>query len=255
MLSVSNNGPAIPKEEARKIFDTFYQVDNGSGKDRKPGFGIGLSLVSLLADKSGGRAYMDTDCTDGCRFCVELPWVKADSTEALPQEEEAEVKSTVSEQESKITLLVVEDNTDILSFIAGQLKSSFRILKATDGKKAIAKLEKHNVDIIVSDIAMPNMDGFELLKEVRENPMTSHIPFVLLSAESSVESKIRGLDSGADAYIEKPFSISHFKAVIDSIINNRKVLMEKFASSPEESLNFSKYGTLDIEWQIGRAHV
>lgn len=248
MLSVSNNGPAIPKEEARKIFDTFYQVDNGSGKDRKPGFGIGLSLVSLLADKSGGRAYVDTDCTDGCRFCVELPWVKADSTEALPQEEEAEVKSTVSEQESKITLLVVEDNTDILSFIAGQLKSSFRILKATDGKKAIAKLEKHNVDIIVSDIAMPNMDGFELLKEVRENPMTSHIPFVLLSAESSVESKIRGLDSGADAYIEKPFSISHFKAVIDSIINNRKVLMEKFASSPEESLNFSKYGTLDIEW-------
>ena len=80
------------------------------------------------------------------------------------------------------------------------------------------------------------------------------IPFVLLSAESSVESKIRGLDSGADAYIEKPFSISHFKAVIDSIINNRRVLMEKFASSPEESLNFSKYGTLDIEWLLSLLH-
>lgn len=78
--------------------------------------------------------------------------------------------------------------------------------------------------------------------------MTSHIPFVLLSAESSVESKIRGLDSGADAYIEKPFSISHFKAVIDSIISNRRVLMEKFASSPEESHNFAKLGTLDREW-------
>lgn len=251
MLSVSNNGPAIPKEEARKIFDTFYQVDNGSGKDRKPGFGIGLSLVSLLADKSGGRAYVDTDYADGCRFCVELPWKKVESagTEALPQEEPEEKSSaTEPEQENRVTLLVVEDNTDILSFISGQLRSSFRVLKATDGQKALAKLEKHNVDVIVSDIAMPNMDGFELLKEVRENPMTSHIPFILLSAESSVESKIRGLDSGADAYIEKPFSISHFKAVIDSIISNRRVLMEKFASSPEESHNFAKLGTLDREW-------
>ena len=252
VLSVSNNGPAIPKEEAEKIFDTFYQVDGGTGKNRKPGFGIGLSLVSLLAEKSGGRVYVDTDYADGCRFCVELPWKKAEGQvmETVPAGDEASTERQVAEEPAgeKVTLLIVEDNNDILSFIAEQLKSSYRVLKATDGQKAMAKIERHNVDVIISDIAMPNMDGFELLRTVRENPMTSHIPFILLSAESSVESKIRGLDCGADAYIEKPFSPNHFKAVIDSIINNRKVLMEKFASSPDESLNFSKYGTLDIEW-------
>ncbi len=252
VLSVSNNGPSIPKEEAEKIFDTFYQADGGAGKNRKPGFGIGLSLVSLLTEKSGGRVYVDTEYADGCRFRVELPWKKAEAETAEEAVQEHQKEDTpadkAADEGNSVTILVVEDNTDILSFIAEQLKSSYKVLKATDGQKAVAKLERHNVDVIVSDIAMPNMDGFELLKAVRENPMTSHIPFILLSAESSVESKIRGLDYGADAYIEKPFSVGHFKAVIDNMINNRKALMEKFASSPEESLNFSKYGTLDIEW-------
>lgn len=249
LLSVANNGPAIPKEEAVKIFDTFYQVDGG--KARKPGFGIGLSLVSLLAEKSGGRAYVDTLYTEGCRFCVELPYdegIAENAGEDAVQEDKPETEASDTEKDKQLTLLIVEDNTDILSFIADQLKDSYRVLKATDGQKALAKLEKQNVDIIVSDIAMPNMDGFELLKEVRENTLTSHIPFILLSAESSVESKIKGLDYGADAYIEKPFSVNHFRAVIDSLVNNRRALIEKFATSPEGSLNMAKYGTMDAQW-------
>lgn len=249
LLSVANNGPAIPKEEAVKIFDTFYQVDGE--KSRKPGFGIGLSLVNLLAEKSGGRAYVDTLYTEGCRFCVELPYECENAESAAEErvtEEKNETETVDSEKDKQLTLLIVEDNTDILSFIADQLRDSYRVLKATDGQKALAKLETQNVDIIVSDIAMPNMDGFELLKAVRENSLTSHIPFILLSAESSVESKIKGLDCGADAYIEKPFSINHFRAVIDSLVNNRRALMEKFASSPEGSLNMAKYGTIDAQW-------
>ena len=244
-LSVTNNGPAIPPEEAVKIFDTFYQIDSGDSRARKPGFGIGLSLVSLLVDKSGGRVWVDNTYTEGCRFCVELPWKQA---EAPAEASEKNSATEESESAGMATILVVEDNTDILSFIADQMKGSYRVLKATDGQKALARLEKNNVDIVVSDLAMPNMDGFELLKQIRENPMTSHIPFVILSAESSVESKIRGLDCGADAYIEKPFSINHFRAVVENILSSRKALMEKFASSPDESLNLLKYGALDTEW-------
>ena len=248
MLSVTNNGPSIPPEEAVKIFDTFYQIGSGEGKQRKPGFGIGLSLVSLLTEKSGGKVWVDNGYTEGCRFCVELPWKKAEIEAESPEADEVRQEGGEEAAQDKATILVVEDNVEILSFIADQLKGSYKVLKATDGQKAVSKLEKNNVDIVVSDLAMPNMDGFELLRQIRENPMTSHIPFIILSAESSVEAKIKGLDSGADAYVEKPFSIHHFKAVVENILSSRKALMEKFASSPQENPNLLKYGTLDTEW-------
>lgn len=264
-ISVTNNGPTIPENEACKIFDTFYQVDGN--KERKPGFGIGLSLVNLLVTKAGGRVYVDTSYTEGCRFCVDLPWLKCEETitgtnigkdgisghdssfaGTLSGEADLDSDGSTGGSPDKLTLLIVEDNTDLLSFLAEQLGQNYNVIKATDGKKAVSKLEKQHVDIIISDIAMPKMDGFELLNYVRGNEMTSHIPFILLSAESSVESKIKGLDNGADAYIEKPFSINHFKAVIDSLVNSRRALIEKFTSSPEGSLNMSKYGSLDAEW-------
>ena len=262
-ICVTNNGPAIPENEADRIFDTFYQVDGNS--ERKLGFGIGLSLVNLLVTKAGGRVYVDTDYTEGCRFCVELPWHKSEEMDLSANARNDGFNGSDNDYEEvldaggnedpdsgsslyKLSLLIVEDNTDLLSFLGEQLGQSYNVLKATDGKKAVSKLEKHHVDIIISDIAMPKMDGFELLKYVRGNEMTSHIPFILLSAESSVESKIRGLDNGADAYIEKPFSINHFRAVIDSLVNSRKALIEKFTSSPEGSLNISKHGSLDAEW-------
>ena len=263
-ISVTNNGPAIPENEAGKIFDTFYQVDGN--RERKPGFGIGLSLVNLLVTKAGGIVYVDTAYTEGCRFCVELPWHKCEDKDSSASAgydglngsdngfdgafsaNDDNSDGNAEDNAGKLSLLIVEDNTDLLSFLAEQLEQSYNVIKATDGKKAVSKLEKQHVDIIISDIAMPKMDGFELLRYVRGNEMTSHIPFILLSAESSVESKIKGLDNGADAYIEKPFSINHFKAVIDSLVNSRRALIEKFTSSPEGSLNMSKYGSLDAEW-------
>lgn len=109
-------------------------------------------------------------------------------------------------------------------------------------------LGKQDYDIIISDIAMPNMDGFELLRKVRSDNMLCHIPFILLSAESSIESKIEGLEKGADAYIEKPFSITHLYAVIENLISSRRLLQKKFSTEPLEKYNTSGMSEYDTEW-------
>lgn len=233
-IQVDDNGPGIPEDEVNKIFDSFYQIQSSDTKNRKPGFGIGLSLVKLLVDKHNGDVYIDKNYKEGCRVCVRIPWE--------PKNEILEVVET----EPGINILLVEDNPDILNFIYKNLKDQYNIIKAKDGVKALSKLERHNVDIIISDISMPNMDGFELLQKVRENPIISHIPFIILSAETSLESKIKSLDIGADAYIEKPFSINHFKAVIENQLNKKQKLIEKFGGKTE--IEESKYGTLDAEW-------
>lgn len=145
-------------------------------------------------------------------------------------------------------MLVVEDNADLLDFLCGNLKSQYNVSGANDGEEALRLLKASEFDIIVSDIAMPKKDGFQLLREVRTDHMLSHIPFILLSAETSVESKIKGLERGADAYIEKPFSLNHFCAMIDNLIKGRQLLQSKFSSEPLEKYSRDAMDSSDAEW-------
>ena len=129
-------------------------------------------------------------------------------------------------------ILLVDDNEEILEFLERILKNKYDILKAENGKDALQILDKEAVQLIVSDVMMPVMDGLELCKNIKSSLEYSHIPIILLTAKDGIQSKIEGLELGADAYIEKPFSKEHLQAQIASLLNNRNIIREYFASSP-----------------------
>lgn len=129
-------------------------------------------------------------------------------------------------------LLLVDDNEEILDFLERILNTKYAILKATDGSEALRLLETEAVQLIVSDVMMPVMDGFELCKIIKSTVEYSHIPVILLTAKNTIQSKVEGLELGADAYIEKPFSKEHLLAQIASLLANRNMVREFYASSP-----------------------
>ena len=129
-------------------------------------------------------------------------------------------------------ILLVDDNEEILEFLERILKNKYDILKAENGNDALQILDKEAVQLVVSDVMMPVMDGFELCKTIKSSLEYSHIPIILLTAKDGIQSKIEGLELGADAYIEKPFSKEHLQAQIASLLNNRNIIREYFASSP-----------------------
>ncbi|MDO9375749.1 MAG: response regulator [Ferruginibacter sp.] len=129
-------------------------------------------------------------------------------------------------------ILLVDDNEEILEFLERTLSSKYAIIKAEDGRQALQALETAAVQLVISDVMMPVMDGFELCKIIKTTIEYSHIPVILLTAKNTIQSKVEGLELGADAYIEKPFSKEHLQAQIASLLNNRNMVREYFANSP-----------------------
>lgn len=135
------------------------------------------------------------------------------------------------------TILVVDDHVEILDFIVDDLSEHYEVLQAENGKQALDVLNNRQVHLIVSDIMMPEMDGYELCQRIKSDVAHSHIPIILLTAKNTLKSKIEGLEQGADAYIEKPFSPEHLQAQIGSLLANRNKIRAYFANSPWASLN------------------
>ena len=129
-------------------------------------------------------------------------------------------------------VLIVDDEEEILEFLERMLKPKYVVFKADNGREALKLLEAETIQLVVSDVMMPEMDGFELCKTMKKKFEFSHIPIILLTAKNSIQAKVEGLEMGADAYIEKPFSKEHLLAQIASLINNRAMIREYFASSP-----------------------
>ena len=250
ILNVSDDGPGVSDSEAEKILEPFYRsADSGS----ENGFGIGLSLVKLLVDKMDGSILVGRDHDlGGLAITVSIPEGEeiknVTSEESAKEEGIKETPSLINIGNQEASLLIVEDTREMLDFLLKNLGQKFKVFGATNGKEALAVLEDTSIDIILSDVAMPEMDGFELLYNIRSDKMLCHIPVILLSAQSNVNSKIAGLEYGADAYIEKPFSINHVAATIDSLLKNRRLLFERFSSMP--NLNYGKGGIKagDAEW-------
>jgi two-component system cell cycle response regulator len=130
------------------------------------------------------------------------------------------------------TILLVDDEEEILEFVERMLQTKYTIFKAENGKEAITILRSEAIQLVVSDVMMPEMDGFELCKLIKSNFEFSHIPVILLTAKNTIQSKVEGLELGADAYIEKPFSKEHLLAQIASLLSNRAMIRDYFASSP-----------------------
>ena len=151
-------------------------------------------------------------------------------------------------KENRHTILIVEDNLDMLAFIERQMSSRYAVVTATNGREALDALDRNFVNLVVSDVVMPLMDGFELCKTIKSNVGYSHIPVILLTAKTNIQSKIEGMELGADSYIEKPFSSEYLLAVVSNLINNREKLRRDFAQSPFVAVNTMALTKADEEF-------
>lgn len=146
------------------------------------------------------------------------------------------------------TILLVDDNEEIIEFLADELGGQYTVLKATDGDEAFSILGKEAVHLVISDVMMPVLDGFELCRLIKTNFEFSHIPVILLTAKNTLQSKIDGLKLGADAYIEKPFSPEHLQVQIANLLTNRHKIREYFANSPLVHIKSMAYSTADEQF-------
>ncbi|GHU67299.1 hybrid sensor histidine kinase/response regulator [Bacteroidia bacterium] len=230
IVSVKNDGPIIPIEKRQSIFDPFVQYHDPE-KIYTQGFGIGLSLAKTIAELHSGTLTIDDDLSCN-NFILTLP-LHEKSTENKPEEEEIPVA------ENKPHVLLVEDNVELLAYIERKLKKNYRIQTATNGEMALEFINTQPVDIIVSDISMPKMDGLEMCLQLKKNFETSHIPIIVLSAHSSMRAKVASMEYGADMYIEKPFSMEFLISCIERLLDKRKQLVHLYKSvvnpSPKES--------------------
>ena len=233
-IQISNDGNLIPKHESEKIFDPFYQLNHN--RNITASTGIGLSLARSLAELHSGFLFLDTTSQLNS-FVLRLPLFQ--EKHMWENESKVEIESymleeqeTVSDKANIATLLIVEDNIEMLTFIADKLNGKFHVERALNGVDALKILDKKNVDIIISDVMMPEMDGFEFCSNVKNNIEYSHIPVVLLTAKNDLDSKIQGLTIGADAYIEKPFSFSYLLTQLTTLLNNRMREREAFMQKP-----------------------
>ena len=238
-ISVKDNGSGIPEEERENIFKPFYQVSKRS----KSGTGIGLYLVKSIVGKLEGQITLD-DQEEGTSITISLPIVEIDDaiSEVLP-ENGGDKKDTESQEELVLeldeenkNLLIVEDNLEMQAFLKRSLEDIYNVVIANNGKEGLEALENKEIDVILSDIMMPEMDGIEFCNRVKNSLLWNHIPFILLTAKTNVSSKIEALDVGADAYVEKPFSFSFLEAQIRNLIESRKKLLKKFSETPFVSL-------------------
>ena len=245
-ISVTDDGPGIEEQYRDKVFEPFYQIDKDIEDDRKYGTGIGLALSKQLIERHKGNIYIENNEYKGCTFVVELKTqlsipkqTGSESYEHIKEKENNIYPELVSKETTKQTVLIVEDNEDLLNFLKNNLKKDYKVLTALNGRFALEVIEKNVIDLMVSDIVMPEVGGLELVKNIRSNQQYSHIPIIILSARTNLDTKIDGLDLGAESYIEKPFSIDFLKAQIKSLLANRARMIEKFVQSP-----FIPYGSI-----------
>jgi len=240
---VSDNGNGISDEEKPKIFKPFYQIQTA----HKQGTGIGLSLVKSLAEAHNGHVSITDTYPAGTVFIITLPLKNEetvgaqndipDSLSYLPDNNDTVFEPLISHgNKNKPVVLIVEDNEDMCSFLCENFSIEYQVFSATNGLEGLEQLKKHDVNLIISDLMMPDMDGLVFCKAVRVNILWSHIPFVLLTAKTDLDSKIDGLNFGADSYIEKPFSISFLKAQINNLIESRRLLRKKYSEMPFVSI-------------------
>lgn len=240
ILQVKDNGIGISRKAQRQLFKEFYRGENAINS-KVVGSGIGLLLVKNYVTMHGGNISCTSQENVGSTFQVVIPYksiVKESVPANVPDDAEvspvqvneialpAELKAEIQSQK-EMKILVVEDNDDLLNFMKVALSSDFKVFSAVDGEKAWEFISKQLPDLVVSDIMMPNMNGFELCKMMKSTYETSHIPIILLTALSEVTDQLHGLGLGADDYLTKPFDINLLIQRIKSIIRNRKVVREK----------------------------
>ena len=269
-ISITDTGIGIPNEQLNKIFDRFYQVDHKLSKEYE-GTGVGLSLTKELIELHKGKISVESEEGKGSVFKVYLRLGKdhllseeiveevynLESTsekEFIPQFKDPAIvvkshsrKLTLEsiDKQYKSTLLIIEDNPDVRNYIIDILKNHYKIFEACNGEEGLAKSIEQIPDLIISDIMMPKMDGIKLCNALKTDSRTSHIPIVLLTAKATIKDKIEGLETGADAYIMKPFEAAELKARIKNLLEQRERLHRHFQEHGLFEIDEQKVTSLD----------
>ena len=226
-LEVKDNGPGIPAEQQEKIFNRFYQVDDSAIRTYG-GTGIGLSLVKELTDLMLGKIELDSEPGGHTSFMVLLPMKKLYAAEIVAVTDSLiiEKQIPVSNNQDKPLLLVVEDNDELRSFLVESMRNHYWVMEAADGLKAWEMILEELPDIVISDVMMPGQDGFDLCRICKADNRTAHIGFILLTSKAAHDARLKGLGTGADDYITKPFNLQ----VLELRIANLLQLQQKLST-------------------------
>jgi signal transduction histidine kinase/DNA-binding response OmpR family regulator len=242
-IKICNTGQTIPADKIDKIFDRFYYSDENKYSD-EGGIGIGLALTKELVELHNGWIQVTSDQDAGTVFTVAFPTgrdhLKDEQIIETPTGDTeievagldtspVETKTYIEEQQNeKPLILIVEDNADVRQFIRSGMEDYYRLIEASDGKQGFQQAIDKIPDLIISDIMMPEMDGYEFCKKIRMDERTSHIPFIFLTAKAGSQDKMLGLETGADEYLVKPFSSEELIVRIQNIMEQRKLLRKRF---------------------------
>ncbi len=236
-ISVINSGNYIPLDQQQKIFTRFYQTDT-----KNPGTGIGLALTKDLTEIHKGAISVKSEKNGTTEFTVILPvnknaFEKNQIFYETPKKEsmkshlfdEKFIKKEIVLSEDAPVILVVDDNKEILEYVRSIFENTYSVYTATNGKEGFEMAIENIPDIVISDVMMPEEDGFTFTKHLKEHQLTSHIPVILLTAKTQITSKLEGMGIGADAYVTKPFNSQLLKATTENLIENRRKLQQRFA--------------------------
>lgn len=257
-ITVEDTGIGIAGKDLPHIFNRFFQTEHSRG-----GSGIGLSLTKELAERLGGTISVNSPLSDGragACFTVTLPVVLSDASAvvdaplaaAAPSEPLLLAKTEDYRQEQddeQPLLLLIEDDADLRRLLRSSLPPAYRIAEASDGVEGIAMAFELIPDLVISDLMMPQKDGFEVAEALRNNPGTSHIPMILLTAKSSTETKLQGLQRGADVYLTKPFRADELVAHIENLLQSRRRIQAYFAQLTREKTLAESTATFSTQEQ------
>ena len=237
-LVITDTGVGIPAVKLPYIFDRFYQVDESDTRERE-GTGIGLALTNELIDLYGGSIQVRSEENVGTTVTVRLPIhsvqlpagtsepilkpLDLPSTDALPP-----VTDQRANPADAPLVLLIEDNDEVRTFIRSSLQDQYRICEAANGQEGVRLAQEQVPDLVVTDLMMPKMDGYQVCATLKQDERTSHIPIVMLTAKADLDSRIEGLDTGADCYLAKPFHQRELLAQINTLIQNRRQLRERY---------------------------
>ena len=249
IIKVSDNGIGIPQDKMKNLYQRFY--DGDYRRQQTMGHGLGLALTRELVYLHGGTIDCDSEEGKGTTFTVTLP-IKKEAFSASQIDEDHkidvnparnaildiakrmhaalpdEIGETPQADEDAYKLLIVEDNIELLMLLHQLLGNKYKILTATNGQEALEVIQKEELDMIITDLMMPIMDGIELTQQVKANPNYQHLPIILLTAKNQEETRTKALKAGADSFVTKPFKVSDLELSIDNIIENRKRIQEEY---------------------------
>jgi len=258
-IKITDTGIGIAADRLPNIFDRFYQVDSSNTREHE-GTGIGLALTKELIELHKGKITVNSKEGEGTEFIINLPrgdfkiekeqlvdpcvnnslstFVNNDleNIDIIPNDPGLDIPGKSASQHTNKNrnveiILIVEDNSDVRAYICEQLEKDYKVFEAINGEDGIYKAQKEIPDLIITDVIMPKMNGYQFSKNIRNDEKTSHIPLIMLTAKTGLDDKIQGLETGIDAYLTKPFNAKELKVRVKNLINQRKQLRKRFTKS------------------------